>query len=399
MPSRFSHGYIVRPDVLSALALVAAATPAAARQVHDRAAPPAAEEPAPAIDLTLGYTGEVWTNVRGGASGGGAYLDNLDLTLTVDAERAWGWRGATLFAYGLYNNGASIADRVGAAQGVSNIEAGVRAARLYEAWVDQRFAGGRASVRAGLYDLNSEFDVVGPASLFLNPSHGIGADFAQSGRGGPSIFPNTSLGLRGEYRLSEATLLRAAALDGVPGDPDRPRRTAVRLGGGDGALLVAEANHARGGTRIGAGYWRYTARFDRVQGGGGEVGGNDGAYLFAERRLTRSGLSGWARVGIADARINPVARYAGAGLVHAGPFRSRDDDQAGVAIAVAAFGGPYRRAGASVTPREIILEATYRARVASWLTVQPDVQYVIDPGGRRDAPDALAVGLRVETGF
>jgi len=55
------------------------------------------------------------------------------VTLTFDAERAFGWPGATLFAYGLFNNGEPFSDDlVGAAQGVSNIETGVRAARLYE---------------------------------------------------------------------------------------------------------------------------------------------------------------------------------------------------------------------------------------------------------------------------
>jgi len=42
------------------------------------------------------------SNVRGGVRRGSRYLDNLDVTLVVDAERAFGWGGATLFAYGLY---------------------------------------------------------------------------------------------------------------------------------------------------------------------------------------------------------------------------------------------------------------------------------------------------------
>jgi carbohydrate-selective porin OprB len=59
--------------------------------------------------------------VRGGLRRGTRYLDDLDLTLSIDAERALGWPGPTLFAHGLCNTGEPFSDDlVGAAQGVSN---------------------------------------------------------------------------------------------------------------------------------------------------------------------------------------------------------------------------------------------------------------------------------------
>src|SRR3546814_8879648 len=70
----------------------------------------------------------------------------------------------------------------------------LRALRLYEAWIDQKI-GDAASVRIGLYDLNSEFGALDTAGFFVSSPHGIGTDFAQSGRNGPSIFPATSLEL------------------------------------------------------------------------------------------------------------------------------------------------------------------------------------------------------------
>ena len=374
--------------------LLLAAQPQDAPATHDRTAPPATEE-MPAVELSAVYTFDVWRNARGGLRRGWRYLDNLDVTLTVDADRALGWRGATLFAYGLYNNGASLSgDLVGDAQTVSNIETGVRAARLYEAWAEQRFAGDRASIKAGLYDLNSEFDTTEAGSLFLLSSHGIGPDLGQSGENGPSIFPSTSLAVRADYRPADGWTVRAAALDGVPGDPDRPARTAIRLGGGDGALLVGEVAYERGGTKAAVGAWTYTARFNAIE--GGRRGGNDGVYLLVERPLTASGLSGFARLGFADTGINPIGRYAGGGLVQTGLLRR--DDRAGVSLAVADFGGPYRRATAA-DAREVILEATYRTPLGPWLTIQPDVQYVINPGGDPAVADALVLGLRVEVGF
>ncbi|HZF42215.1 MAG TPA: carbohydrate porin [Sphingomonadaceae bacterium] len=355
--------------------------------------------------------------MRGGLGRGARYLDNLDVTLTVDAERVFGWRGATLFAYGLYNNGRRFSESlIGDAQGVSNIETGVRAARLYEAWAEQRFASDRASVKFGLYDLNSEFDAIETAGLFLNPSHGIGPDFSQSGRNGPSIFPSTSLAVRGEFEVSPQWRVRAALLDGVPGDADRPGRTAIRLSKGDGAQVVAELDYRRRDTRAAVGYWRYTGRFEDIHAAGRNAepamrGGNDGLYMLLERRLTREeadgpqGLAGWLRLGFADERLNAIERYVGGGLAYTGPFRGRDEDRIGVAAGLVGFGGPFRRAPALeaannvLEASELIVEATYRAPVARWLTLQPDVQYVIRPGGHAAVRNALIVGLRVEVGF
>lgn len=387
----------------------------AAGQVHDRTAPPAVDDAAPAIDLSVVYTAEVLRNTRGGLGTGARYLDNLDVTLTVDAERALGWRGATLFAYGLYNNGEPFSDDlVGSAQGVSNIETGVRAARLYEAWIEQRFATDRASVKIGLYDLNSEFDAIEAAALFLNPSHGIGPDFSQSGRNGPSIFPVTSLGVRGDYKLADSWLVRAAILDAVPGDPSRPERTTVKLGRGEGALAAIELNYLDSRTKAAVGYWRYTGRFESLSpptaaGDPPQSRGNDGIYAFVERRLTREwaeaaqGLAGWARLGLADEKLNPIGRYAGAGLSYTGPIRGRDQDQVGAAISVAEFGDVLRRssalAGEPLDRREVNVEATYRAPLTSWLTLQPDVQYVINPAGQPAVANALILSLRAEVSF
>jgi len=370
---------------------------------------------APALDVSVVYTADTWHNAGGGLRKGWRYLDNLDVTLNVDAERAFGWRGATFFLYGLYNNGQSLSDElVGDLQVVSNIDAGVQAARVYEAWIEQRLMDDRLSLKAGLYDLNSEFDTTESGGLFLNSSHGIGPDFSQSGENGPSIFPVTSLAFRAEYSFSDTLLLRAAVLDGVPGDPDRPRRTAVKLSSDDGALLVAELNYLDERTKVAVGSWRYTAKFEDLvataeTGEPVERRGNGGAYVLAERKLAREtaddaqGLSSWVRLGFADERFNPVGRYVGGGLVYTGPFAGRDEDQLGLAFSRVRFGARYREAaaiaGEPVGRGETNVELTYRTAVAPWLTLQPDVQYVINPSGVPGRRDALVLGIRTELGF
>ena len=75
---------------------------------------------------------------------------------------------------------------VGDAQGVNNIEAD-EGWYLYESWVEFAFGGHSNSLRAGVLDLNAEFDAPVTSALFTHPSFGIGPDFSQSGQRGPGM--------------------------------------------------------------------------------------------------------------------------------------------------------------------------------------------------------------------
>ena len=63
-------------------------------------------------------------------------------------------------------------------------------------------------------------------------------------------------------------------------------------------------------------------------------------------------------------------------------------------MAAARNGSHYERtqtAAGGPAAGETSVELTYLAQLGSWLTVQPDVQYVIHPGGTR-ATNAVAPG-------
>jgi len=367
---------------------------------------------APAVAIASTYTGEIWRNTSGGRATGDRYLDNLDITLDADGGKLFGVEGLRLFGYLLYNNGHSVAELSDAVQGISNIES-TRAVRLYELWTQWQFGAGASSLRFGLYDLNSEFDSIETAGLFINPSHGIGPDFSQSGANGPSIFPATSLALRGLMTHGRWTF-QAAMLDGVPGDSDHPDRSGIHLSRTEGALLVGEVNYqVESGVRLGAGYWRYTAQFDDLQaidaaGAPVQRTGNAGFYAIAESPTFFSsdddrGLRLFARTGMAEDRINPVHRYYGAGAVYTGWSTRRPQDQIGFAIAIVEPGTPFQQSqqdsGVGPLARECNYELTYRFGVTEWLTLQSDLQYVRAPGMDPSVDSAWVVGLRFEAGY
>jgi porin len=119
--------------------------------------------------------------------------------------------------------------------------------------------------------------------------------------------------------------------------------------------------------------------------------------LFA--RSGERGVNFFTRMGEAEAHINPVGHYFGAGAVYNGLFAA-GRDQFGIALAIAELGEPYRRAqadaGVTTDSREYDYELTYRFTVTRWLTLQSDVQYIRNPGMDPQLDSGWACGLRFE---
>ena len=353
------------------------------------------------FEFSAQYTADILGAVSGGLSTGTEYLDNLDVELEIDVAEAWSVGAGTILIHGLYNNRSTFSGvRVGDLQVVSNIDAG-EAWRLFEFWYE--LADTNWSRRAGLYDLNSEFDVNETGSVFLNSSHGIGAEFGQTGENGPGIFPISSLALRVAMSIGPLTA-RAAVLDGVPGNSANAASNRIELNGEEGALAVSEFELPYADSaRLWLGYWRYSAESERLH--GGTTGrGNDGWYIGTEAgfSLGSRAANGFIRYGRSDERFNVLASYVGVGAVITGLFETRPDDQLGIAVAAARLGDPYRDHSGSVGERasrhETTWELTYQLRVNEYVVVQPDIQYVRNPSLSPGLDDVWVVGCRIQLG-
>ncbi|HEY5105238.1 MAG TPA: carbohydrate porin [Caulobacteraceae bacterium] len=371
---------------------------------------PAADAPPSPFSFTGSYTADVLGDVSGGERTGVRYLDLAKLSAAFDGS-AVGRDGLTGLISIEHHNGARFSgELVGDAQVVSNLEGPPEAFRLYEFWLQNEILAGRGGVKAGMIDLNTTFDVQETAALFLNSSDGTGPELSDTGLNGPSISPTTSAAVTAFYRPADGWTAQVGVFNAVAGDPDHRRSfVAVKLSADRGALLIAQVEKRFGDVaRLEAGAWTYTADFraidDEATGPQRQLGGNAGLYGLAEGKLLAkpgaedAGLSGWIRIGVANGDINPIANYIGSGLVYTGLIAGRDKDEIGVAINRAGFGDPIRlaeaRAGRRIGEAETTLEATYRYTVRDWLNIQPDVQYVIHPGGDLALANALVVGVR-----
>jgi porin len=374
------------------------------------------------FDVGLNYTGDLFGNAAGGKSIGVRYMDNIFASLSIDLNSLIELQHTIVFVEGLGNQGGNISDLVGDVQGIDNIEAPT-SWRLYAAWISHIFTKARFSILIGKYDLNTEFDFMPTAQLFINASQGIGAEYGLSGVLGPSTFPYTSLAARIKVNPAQGLLFKAAVFDGVPSDPGHTRGTRIYFHKHDGALIVAELtyspqSHHSGSIqnqnflghgvdtlrsyRLTLGGWLYTEPrmgwLKPTQRGRGVYASID-AKLYHSPENANQGLAGYVRIGLANDKINRFTGYTGAGLVYTGLFKGRNEDQLGLATAIAWSSPDYKTIAArqNLVPaqNETDIEGTYLFFFSSHFQFQLDVQYVLHPNTLHSIKNAFVVGGRM----
>jgi porin len=232
---------------------------------------------------------------------------------------------------------------------------------------------------------------------------------------------------------------QAVVLDGVPGNPNDDEGTHIRLRKHQGVLIVSEAavvwyeteaddapmmrsrrrRVGRGwgdlpyALKLALGAWGYTAKQPLLASADPDAPvkahGHPGLYVLADYQalaadsLVPRGMALFVRAGVADGDVGRFAGYVGGGITYSGITPSRPHDKLGFAIAAARNGSGFERAakndGMKTTDFEIALEWTYRLQLTPWLALQPDLQYVIHPGGIEGRKGAVVGGLRYEVQF
>jgi porin len=389
----------------------------------------------------MGYAADLFKPVQGGLSQESSALGNLDVLLHLSLNPLIGLRRTSIRIHVQASHGSSLSSRAGFLQSISSLEA-PRELRLYEAWIGHQLGSPRLSLLAGVYDVNSEFDVIPSAGTFVNSSFGFGPEYSLGGMAGPSTYPCTSLATRVRFEPSPVTYGILGVSDGVPGDRNGGR---FSLNRDEGALISLEfgyiqplsdayetldpvalmAPRARGvagplpvrglrrqigrgrrveevTTKVGMGGWAYTQR-QEAWAPDSSMRRAWGMYLLAERLLLRRpdgtrALSGFVRAGTAADGVNPVDLALGGGLVCRGLLPDRPNDVVGLGLAHARNSSPFLRfqlsEGSPLEQAETVVELTYSVELGGAIVIQPDVQWVKNPGTLPAIEDALVFGLR-----
>lgn len=108
------------------------------------------------------------------------------------------------------------------------------------------------------------------------------------------------------------------------------------------------------------------------------------------------GLGLFCQSGFTRSDRNQIAHYFGGGLSYTGLIHERDSDILSLGAAVARNGHDFRDANPEALTTEIALELTYKMEILPYLTVQPDIQYIFNPGTDPELENAWVLGLRTE---
>jgi porin len=421
---------------------------------------PLARDWGPRVDLEksgvtfcINYIGELLGSPTGGVHRGAIYEGRLELALNLDLEKLVGWSGATFHvnAYQIHGRGLSANDLGSNLLVVSNIEA-VRAARLFDLWLEQQLWNNLVAVRIGQLAADDEFITSQYAGVFVNSAFGWpGITATDLPSGGPA-YPLSTPGARIKVQPTDQLSVMAGVFNGDPagpgpGNPQSRDASGTAFRVNDDAFAIAEAayalNQEKDATGLPGTYklggWYHSGRFadQRFDSAGRSLAspastgvpaqhrGDYGLYAIVEQMIWRapdtkdSGLGVFLRLAGSPSDRNQVDFYADGGINYKGLLPDRGDDVLGLGLAYARvsdvasgldrdvnfFNGTQH----PVRDHEMALELTYRAQLTPWWTVQPDVQVIFHPGGHVPDPtdptgkrailDAWVAGVRTGLAF
>jgi len=374
------------------------------------------------ITFPVSVSAEVLGNFSGGTSRTAIWESLWNVGIAIDLEKAVGWKGGSMIVRALYGQGSGLTSAaVHDFNTLSNIDT-YDSLRLYETWLQQEFDNGKFSIRAGQLLADAEFFGSEYGALFLNSS--FGAIPLVSKNVNPPIFPIAAPGLRLRAEPADAFYAEVACFSGDVGVPETTNKHNTRFSfrGRDGALIFAEigyhwhppapdasppsaSNPPLSGTYKLGGYYD-SKTFPDVAGGAAHRG-EYSIYFIADQELwhpdrsANRALSFFTRVGFAPENRSIVSLYGDVGLHFRGWCAARPGDIVGLGFSHAQLSPDLRDdAGRGLhAHHEMIGELTYQAVLSSYLSIQPDLQFIFTPGATQPASTAVVMGMRLNLAF
>jgi porin len=404
------------------------------------------------VKFAVTYIGETVGNVSGGIKRSAVYEDRFNFAVDVDFEKLTGLKQFTFHANVFQIDGGGLSrGTLLNYMVVSGIEA-LPTTRLYEIWFEKKWAK-MFALRAGQLAADTEFMTSKYTDVFTNASLGwpVGLSLNMPS-GGPSP-PLATMGTRLRADVSDNLSLLGAIFDGNaagpgPEDPQLRDRYGLNFRVNDPPLVLGEVqflwNAKKGDPGLAGkfkiGGWRHFGDFsdqrvsttglslaDPASGGMPAMRRGDfGIYSVFEQKLYRvgddadRGIGVFARASYSPPDRNLIDFYADAGIEFVGLSDRRPKDKFGVALAYARV-SPWARAldadfqllnGPNWPARsyEALLTGVYQYEVRGGWTLQPNIQYIVHPGGGATNPlatylpgkplrDAAVFGLRTVVKF
>ena len=382
------------------------------------------------IDLRVSYVSETAANPQGGAKTGVRYTDQYVFGSTFNLDQLLRLDNAVFQVSITDRNGRNLSSdvKLGSLQQVQEVFGRGQTWRITQFWYRQTYFDNALDIKLGR--LTEGEDFANFSCEFMNltfcgapPGNLVGNYWfnwpvSQWAGRVKAVAPDLGYAMIGAYEVNPSYLTRRYAFN--LGDPP----------GATGALIPAELAwlpsfgpaKLPGSYKLGA--WYNTSQtadvVDNTQGqllaiAGGlplQHNGAFGAYINFQQKLLggtpdapHEGLTAFLNVTAADHRTATLDNQIALGIFYDAPFAHRPADQLGIATGrthvndrVAAAEEFQNAAGlvpVGVQHAEYVGEIYYHLHVIDGLSLQPNLQYVHQPGGIAKNTDDVILGLKV----
>ena len=394
------------------------------------------------IDIKADYVGEMGYNAHGGYNNDktGRYADQFGLGVALDLQKLWGWDNTQAKIQFTNRNGQNISnDRIGdprAGTLSSSMEVYGRGhmVRLTQFWIQHQMFDNKLDVKLGYFGEGEDFNT-------------FPCDFQNLSFCGSQVgnyvntwynWPVSQAAIRVKYNITPELYAQIGAYNQNPSQLEHGNGFKLSGSGTKGTVIPVElvwspkVNNLPGEYRVG--YYKSAADAADVR---EDVNGNDAAttgagyrtrsskkgyWFVAQQQLTTHngdasrGLNIAANATFHDKETNLVDNYQSIMLVYKGPFDARPKDDVGIGAArlhvnkdvkedselrnvangVSDYDNPLYT---PIRETEYNFEINYGFHVTNWLTVRPNLQYVVQPGGVDKVDNALVAGLKIQSTF
>jgi porin len=316
-----------------------------------------------------------------------AYQYLFDLNVQIDSGPWTHQKGGLLYADFQVHHGTSLTQDLQVVQALDSYIDAKPFVQLSELWYRQPLFHDKVSIKVGKSDAAEEFDNSYYGTPFLN------AGFESIG----SIlyFPTYPFPAMGVVIMANpvswftmtGAIFDGSLAEGVNTGTHGISRFFHHLS--SHAFLILETDFqwspAPYTGKLGIGIWDVTAKLTTFS--GSKKKGTAGMYLFLDQCLHRFASQGqlgfFGQYGFSNPKVNIIEQSLAFGFNASGMVKSLPRDVCGIGLSNSFLS---QEKGAGFDKRvESVIEVFYQWTWIGWLTVQPDLQYVIHPNGRNES--------------
>lgn len=359
------------------------------------------------IKIGFSWDGEMVNNYLGGREKGMGYFGKIGLNISLSLKDMGVRNGGQFFIHAINVHGDSPTDRlIGDFQPISRNEASPRSG-LFELWYKHNF--GNTTIIVGQHDMNSSFGTSDIAGNSVHSAFGVFPSVSPNLGYAFSIYPRTMPGIYLRYNRPNISV--NAALYSGASHPFSSDKHNLKWNLKDAGFLISEVQYHPAYERFKnpvykLGIFKHTGSFPKLETGDAQtVKSGIGLYLimdqpvFYENSSSKEGLAIFAEATYFPGKQNMAKNFVALGFGYRGLIPNRVQDK----LFFGFLNTSLSNAGLTRTEfdeeHRSIIELNYLIEVGSGLSIKPDLQYIINPGGNSEIGNALLSIIKMSYKF